>query len=80
MIKGTRWLLLKNRANVSRSDRVRLKELLAANAALFTVYVLKDDLKRLWQFRYAKAALRFWDAWYARARESGIPALTRFAE
>jgi transposase len=30
------------------ADRVRLKELLAANRALFTVYVLKDDLKTLW--------------------------------
>jgi len=27
---------------------VRLNELLAANRALFTVYVLKDDLKTLW--------------------------------
>lgn len=80
VIKGTRWLLLKNRANVSASDRVRLNELLEANAALFTVYVLKDDLKRLWRFRYPKAALRFWDAWYDRAMESGVPALMRFAE
>jgi transposase len=34
--------------------------LLAVNRALFIVYVLKDDLKRLWHFRYPKAALRFW--------------------
>jgi len=80
VIKGTRWLLLKNRANVTKhADRVRLRELLAANRALFIVYVLKDDLKRLWRFRYPGAARRFWHAWYRRALASRIPALRQFA-
>ena len=79
VIKGTRWLLLKNRGNITRAERVRLDELLAANQALFTVYVLKDDLKHLWSYTYSKAALRFWDDWYARAVASRIPALIRFA-
>ncbi len=80
VIKGTRWLLLKNRTNITRTERLRLDELLDANRALFVVYVLKDDLKQLWRFRYPKAALRFWDQWSRRARESGIPALIRFAQ
>lgn len=79
VIKGTRWLLLKNRGNINRAERVRLDELLAANQALFTVYVLKDDLKHLWSYRYPKVARRFWDDWYARAVASRIPALIRFA-
>jgi transposase len=37
VIKGTRWLLLKNRANISRAERVRLDERLEANEARFTV-------------------------------------------
>ena len=57
VIKGTRWLLLRNRDTVTRpADRIRLRERLAANRALFTVYVLKDDLKQLWRFRYPGAA------------------------
>ena len=80
VIKGARWLLLKNRANVTKhADRVRLRDLLAANRALFIVYVLKDDLKRLWRFRYPGAARRFWRAWYRRAMSSRIPALRHFA-
>lgn len=79
-IKGARWLLLRNREHVTRrEDRVRLRELLAANQALFTVYVLKDDLKHLWDFRYPRAARRFWAGWYRRALQSHIPALVRFA-
>lgn len=60
VIKGACWLLLRNRANLTRpADRVRLRELLRANHALFVVYVLKDDLKQLWRFRYPGAARRF---------------------
>lgn len=80
VIKGTRWLLLRNRENLTNAgDRVRLRELLQANRALFVVYVLKDDLKQLWQFRYRAAAHRFWAHWYRRAIGSRIPALQQFA-
>lgn len=80
VIKGTRWLLLRNRDTLTaRADRVRLRELLRANRALFIVYVLKEDLKQLWRFRYPKAARRFWRHWLRRARASRIPALIRFA-
>jgi len=81
VIKGTRWLLLSNRATLRRrADRVRLRELLAANRALFIVYVLKDDLKQLWRYHSPHAARRAWQAWYARALASGLPPLIRFAQ
>lgn len=51
LVKGARWLLLRNRENVTRpEDQVRLDELPEANKALMTVYVLKDDLKALWRY------------------------------
>jgi len=81
VIKGTRWLLLRNREHVTNAaDRVRLKELLKANRSLFIVYVLKDDLKQLWRFRYRAAARRFWKQWYRWAKSSRIPTLIAFAE
>ena len=80
VIKGTRWLLLTNRGKLrTRADRVRLNELLRANRRLFVVYVLKDDLKHLWQYRYPKAARRAWAAWWARASASRVKPLQRFA-
>jgi transposase len=80
LVKSSRWLLLRNRENVTRAeDRVRLDELLAANRALFTVYVLKDDLKALWHYRHAGYALRFWQHWYHRAMRSRIVPLKAFA-
>jgi len=81
VIKGSRWLLLRNRENIKKPERkVQLDELLKANASLMTVYVLKDDLKRLWRYGHAGCAKRFWDQWYDRAISSGIAPLKRFAE
>jgi transposase len=80
VIKGTRWLLLRNRANVTRpADRVRLRELLAANRHLWVVYVLKDALKHLWAYRYPRAGQRAWRQWYGWAIRSRIPPLVAFA-
>lgn len=80
LVKGSRWLLLRNREHVTRpEDQVRLDELLAANRALFIVYVLKDDLKALWDYRHVGYALRFWQHWYSRAVRSRIAPLVAFA-
>jgi len=80
LVKSSRWLLLRNRTNVtSEADQVRLRELLAANRALFTVYVLKDDLKALWAYRHSGYAVRFWQQWYQRAVRSRIEPLKAFA-
>lgn len=77
---GVRWLLLRGRAQLrTPAEHVRLDTLLAANHALFVVYVLKEDLRALWHYRSVAAAREAWHAWAARARESGIPALVRFA-
>jgi transposase len=78
VIKGTRWLLLRNRIHLrTKAERVQLRDLLRANRKLFIVYVLKDDLKHLWHFHYPAAARRFWRAWRRRALASRIPALRR---
>ena len=79
VVKGARWLLLRNPENVSSQERIKLRELLAANRTLMVVYVLKDDLKHLWDYRYEGAAKRFWQQWYRRARRSGIEPLKKFA-
>ena len=80
VVKSARWLLLRNRENLKGpQDHVRLQELLDANQDLLTVYLLKEDLKRLWQYRHRGYAARFWAGWLERAQESGIPALQRFA-
>ncbi len=78
VIKGTKWLLLKNAGNLRDDEHVRLDELLRANRALATVYILKEDLKQLWQYRAPYAARRFLAHWVRRARASRLAPLQQF--
>ncbi len=48
VVKRSRWLLLRNRDNLKDDQSVRLDELLAANAPLAMVYLLKTELKEIW--------------------------------
>jgi len=79
VVKGARWLLLKNRESLAPGQHIQLNELLAANRALFVVHVLRDALKDLWSYRHAGYAERAWKSWYGQARRSRIEPLKRFA-
>lgn len=61
MIKGSRYLLLKNDDNLVGDQGDRLKALLAANHNLNIVYVLKDQLKQLWTYQRPAWAQRALD-------------------
>ncbi len=80
VLKSSRWLLLRNRRNLERGQAVHLKELLAANQPLLCVYVLRDELKRLWFYRREAWAQQAWQQWQDQAHESGIAALKTFAQ
>ena len=80
VVKGARWLLLKNRDNLEPEQDVQLEELLAANRSLFVTYVMRDALKDLWSYRHTGYARRAWLSWYRKARRSRIEPLMRFAE
>jgi transposase len=79
VVKGARWLLLKNRDSLQPEEDVQLDELLSANHDLFVVYVLRDALKELWAYRHAGYAARAWHSWYRKALRSGIAPLIAFA-
>lgn len=64
-------LLLKNAPILLGSQRKALRELLAANENLNTVYVLKDQRKRIWEYKHPAWARKALDQWCALAQESG---------
>ena len=81
VLKGTRWLLLKNPENLDpkRNEKKRLQEALLLNQPLATAYYLKEDLRQLWEQEDYAQADRFLDDWIARAQCSGIRMLQQFA-
>ncbi len=82
VLKGTRWLLLKNPENLrqDRNERARLEEALSLNKPLATAYYLKEDLRLLWSLPSKAAAQAHLEDWIARARASGIKILKEFAK
>ena len=79
VVKGSRWLLLRNRQSLQPEGKIALRELLKANRPLSVVYLMRDELKSLWHYRYAGAAEKLWQQWYHRAMRSRIEPLKRFA-
>ena len=81
LLKGTRWLLLKNPENLDddRDERRRLEEALRLNQPLATAYYLKEDLRQIWLQPNKRTARRVLRDWLARARVSGIRLLMQFA-
>lgn len=51
VLKGTRWLLLKNPENLdtTRDEAKRLHEALLLNQPLATAYYLREDLRQVWE-------------------------------
>jgi transposase len=82
VLKGTRWLLLKNPENLDteKDEKQRLKEALALNKPLATAYYLKDDLRRFWNQPGKAFATTFLDGWIRRANASGIRVLQQMAK
>jgi len=78
VIKGSRYLLLKNRTNLKPDQRVRLRDLLAVNERLSAVYQLKDQLKMLYRYKRRGWAKKAIDQWCAMAEEVGHPLMCRF--
>lgn len=79
VVKSARWLLLRNAQSLQPEGRVALKELLQANRSLSVVYLMRDELKALWHYRYVASAEKLWRQWYHRAVCSRIEPLKRFA-
>lgn len=81
VLKGTRWLLLKNPENLdkTRDESKRLHEALTLNQPLATAYYMREDLRRVWEQSDKLAAQRVLDDWIRRAECSGIRRLIQFA-
>ena len=81
VLKGTRWLLLKNHENLDpvKGEPQRLREALRLNESLATAYYLKEDLGQLWeQLGKFSAKMKLLD-WHHQAMASGIRILQDFA-
>jgi transposase len=81
VLKGTRWLLLKNndRLLTDKEEPQRLEAALKINEPLAKAYYLKEELKLLWSQTDIKSARKFLGDWVAKAKASGIQRMKKTA-
>ena len=63
VLKGSRYLLLKNEDNLTDKQRNRLKNVLDLNSTLSTLYILKDQLKLVYYYSDREKVKRVLDDW-----------------
>jgi transposase len=82
VLKGTRWLLLKNSYNLNdqKNEKERLEEALSLNKPLATAYYLKEDLRQVWIQDCKSDAKTILTDWIKKAQSTGIAMLQKFAK
>ena len=82
VLKGARWLLLKNPENLDtdKDEKQRLEEALALNKPLAVAYYLKEDLRRFWEQPGKRFATAFLNDWLRKAEASGVRMLQQMAK
>jgi transposase len=79
ILKGSRWLLVKNRENLTAEEQAQLTQMLAASPELKTCYDLKEDF-RTWfaQTPDRETADRTLSEWQAQAKATKLRSLQAF--
>lgn len=79
ILKGCRWLLVKNRENLTADDQGKLTGMLAASPELHACYTLKEDFRALFNQSLAREeAEKKLEEWVTRVEASSLKALKKF--
>jgi transposase len=77
-LKGARWALWKNPERLTVRQGLRLCSIQATNAPLYKAYLLKEQLRQVFQLP-APAALLLLDQWITWAQRCRLPAFVKVA-
>lgn len=81
ILKGCRWLLLKNRADLTPKEEKKLSLILEACPELRQIYLLKEEFRTIGdKIKDKKQAERFLLAWVYKAEATGSRYLRRFVK
>ena len=78
--KRTRFLWLTNPENLQREERTRLSALLRLNSPIVKAYLLKEDLRRYWDYRSTAWAEGHLRQWLWRAAHSRLEPFKKLAQ
>ena len=79
VIKGSKYILLKNPWNLTRKERQKLAEVQRNNKQLYRAYLLKETLAKALDYRQPKRAREALDEWLALASRSALKPFIKVA-
>ena len=78
-IKGSRWILVRNRSELSSIEEEKLKKVLELCPELRILYLLKEEFRRIFEKVHCRdKAARFLSAWILKATYNGNKYLAKF--
>ncbi len=82
VLKGVRWMLLKNPENLvqEKNEHITLETALKYNQPLAIAYYLKEDLRQIWSQKDKQVASQAIEGWIKRAHASEIKPLKTMAK
>ncbi|MBL7211583.1 MAG: ISL3 family transposase [Desulfobacteraceae bacterium] len=79
VLKGSRWILVRNRSELSSEQTDRLDNILRLCPDLRTLYLLKEEFRTIFEkVKCRQKAARFLDAWLLKAERTGDKYLAKF--
>jgi transposase len=78
VLKGSRYLLLKNEENLTEKQQSRLQDVLELNSTLSVLYVLKDHVKLVYYYSERQKVKKILDDWCEMAGQIEHPSVKAF--
>lgn len=79
VLKGTRYIWLKNPWNLTDNQKIRLSDLLKSNLKIVRAYSLKEMFRRLWNYTRKAWAAKYLKRWFWWATHSRLKPIRDFA-
>jgi transposase len=79
-LKGTKYLWLKGRKRRTRKDLLAIRQLSRSGLKVGRAWAIKEAALKLWHYRSATWAAKYFRQWYYWATHSRLPAMIRVAK
>jgi transposase len=79
VLKHSRWCFLKRPENLTDTQAIKLKDLLACNLRTVRAYLLKEEFQLFWEYVSPAWAEKFMDQWCKKAMRSRIEPIKKIA-
>ena len=80
LLKKSRWCILKNKVNLTGTQKFRLRDLLHYNLQTVRAYLLKEDFHQFWDYDSPLWAGKFLDSWCQQTMRSRIEPMKKIAK